>query len=69
MTEQQYRAIIHELKEQLRCVADNLEKSMSKSIQGFQARTIRETIRDIERKLNEKDTTQDYPHNLPRENP
>ena len=51
MTEQQYRAIIHELKEQLRCVADNLEKSMSKSIQRFQARTIRETIRDVERKL------------------
>ena len=56
MTEQQYRAIIQELKEQLRCVADNLEKSMSKSIQRFQARTIRETIRDVERKLNEKES-------------
>lgn len=57
MTEQQYCAIIQELKEQLRCVADNLEKSMSKSIQRFQARTIRETIRDIERELNENNET------------
>ena len=62
MTEDQYRAIIQELKEQLRCCADNLEKSMSKSIQRFQARTIRDTIRDVERKLNENNETQNPPN-------
>ena len=53
MTEQQYQGIIQELKDQLRCCADNLEKGMGRSIQKLQARIIRETIRVVERNLSE----------------
>lgn len=35
------------LREQLECVAANLDKGMSRSIQRLQARTIRETLREV----------------------